>query len=321
MKIELSVVTTLYYSQAHLVEFYERIKNSIDKLTQSYEIIFVNDGSPDNSLQVVMELQKRDPNITIINLSKNFGHHKAMMTGLMHCQGQLVYLIDSDLEEEPEWLNMFHQKLLKENCDVVYGMQESRKGNWFEKISGAVYYKLLNKLSGTDFPKNVTTARLMTKRYVHSLTLHKERELMITGLFHITGYKQIAVNVKKHSHSATTYTFMKKLSLLITALTSFSDKPLLYIFYMGLIITLTSGFFIFNLVLKYLIWKISVPGWTSLIVSIWFIGGIISCFLGIIGMYISKIFTEVKQRPYTIIEGIYSSSNDKNVCDKEEVKK
>lgn len=310
MKIELSVITTLYHSQAHLVEFYERVKKSIDNLTQSYEIIFVNDGSPDNSLQMAIDLQKRDSKITIINLSKNFGHHKAIMTGLMHCQGKLVYLIDSDLEEEPEWINLFHQKLLNERCDVVYGTQEKRKGNWFERVSGTIYYKLLNMLSGTDFPKNVTTARLMTNRYVQSLILHKERELMITGLFHMTGYKQIAVIVKKHAQSATTYTFTKKLSLFITALTSFSDKPLLYIFYMGLVVTLVSGVFIVNLLLKYLIWKISVPGWTSLIVSVWFIGGVISCFLGVIGMYIAKIFTEVKQRPYTIIEGIYPFSKE-----------
>ena len=310
MKPELSIVTTLYCSETYLDEFYKRTKNSIEALSKSYEIIFVNDGSPDDSLNQVLNLQKQDPNVIVIDLSRNFGHHKALMTGLMHARGDLVYLIDSDLEEEPEWLISFHQKMLQEDCSVVYGVQEKRKGTLFERFSGAAYYKLLNLTSGTEFPENVTTARLMTRQYVQSLILHQERELMITGLFHITGYKQTPAIVQKRSSSPTTYTFIKKLNLFITALTSFSDRPLFYIFYAGILITAVAGIFIANLLLKSLLWGIPVHGWTSLIVSIWFIGGILASFLGVIGMYVAKIFTEVKQRPYTIIKNIYETKKD-----------
>lgn len=314
--MDVSIVTTMYYSAPYLKEFYQRCCIEVEKLTDSYEIIFVNDGSPDVSLEVAVSLYQTDAHVRVIDLSRNFGHHKAMMTGLAHARGKFVFLIDCDLEEEPELFSVFRQQQLESGCDVVYGVQKVRKGNWFEKITGSLYYHILRGLSGIDFPKNVITARLMTRRYVKSLVRHQEREITIAGLWHITGYKQVEMEVVKHSKGQTTYNFFKKFSCFINGITSFSNKPLIVIFYVGLLISIISTYFILELVIRRIFFDMVLVGWTSLIVSIWFIGGLIICFLGIIGIYISKIFIETKQRPYTIIREIYQQRSPVNHNDK-----
>lgn len=302
----LSVVTTLYRSAPHIQEFYERASAVAKKLAgEDYEIIFVNDGSPDNSLKVVTTFTETDNHVMVVDLSRNFGHHKAMMTGLMYSTGENVFLIDSDLEEEPEWLLLFDEFLVKEKCDVVYGVQEKRKGNWFERTSGKAFYKVFNAMTKLDLPENLVTARLMTRRYVDSLLLHTEREIVIAGLWHITGFVQKAYTVKKHSSSATTYSLSKKIAILVNSITSFSDTPLVLIFYIGIFISLFSLSYALYVILMWSFFSTPVGGWTSLVTSVWLLGGLIISFLGIIGIYLAKIFSETKRRPYTIIRQIY----------------
>ena len=308
--MKLSIVTTLYMSQDNIIEFYERITKEAQKITENYEIIFVDDGSPDNSLGITISLSENDERIKIIELSRNFGHHKAMMTGLNHSQGDLVFLIDVDLEEEPEILGSFYQKIQNETneIDVLYGVQKSRKGGWFEKISGQFFYSAFNYLTDLDMTKNQVTARLMTKTYVKALVLHKENEIFIGGLWHITGFRQKSVIIEKHSTSETTYSLTKKLVLLENAVTSFSNKPLKIIFHTGLLISLVAIVYIIYLSLMKFFLDIPVDGWTSIISSIWLLGGLIIFFIGVIGIYLSKIYTESKERPYTIIRKVYQSN-------------
>jgi len=304
--MKLSIVTTLYYSSPYINEFYERISKEAKKITDDYEIIFVDDGSPDDSLQKAIELYKKDDKVKVIELSRNFGHHKAMMTGLRFAKGDYVFLIDSDLEEEPELLGKFWEEMQKdENVDVVYGVQEKRKGNWFERWSGEMFYKIYNKLNDIKIPANMITARLMKKKYVKELIKHKEREICFGCLLFNTGFNQKAIKVKKLSISPTTYSLSKKISLMFTSIISFSNKPLMIIFYMGLFILLTSTLYIFKLIFNKIVYNIGIDGWTSVMVSIWFFGGLIIFFLGIIGIYLSKVFIETKDRPYTIIKNFY----------------
>ena len=181
--MKLSIVTTLYRSAPYLAEFHQRAASvARDLVADDYEIVLVNDGSPDESLALAVELTQADPHVTVIDLSRNFGHHKAMMTGLAHAQGELVFLIDSDLEEEPEWLLYFAKQMTQDECDVVYGVQEQRKGGWVERWSGHWFYVLFNALTGLQLPRSVVTARLMTRRYVNALLRHGERELLIRPL-------------------------------------------------------------------------------------------------------------------------------------------
>lgn len=306
--MKLSIVTTLYKSEHYINEFCHRVSTVAEKLVGSdYEIILVNDGSPDSSLEVAIKTMETFSSVNIIDLSRNFGHHKALMTGLAHAQGEKIFLIDSDLEEEPEWLFSFDQQMEEECCDVVYGVQEKRKGGVFERYSGEIFYRFLQLLTKENLPKNITVARLMTRRYLNALLLHQEREIYIAGLWHITGFEQHAQSVKKQAFSETTYTFTKKIALLVNSITSFSNLPLVAIFYLGLMIVGGACCYTLFLVIQKFIFHKVLDGWTSIMASIWLLGGLIILFMGIIGIYLSKMFLEIKQRPYTIIRHFYKN--------------
>lgn len=306
--MRLSIVTTLYRSAGSLAEFHQRISRAAAALTDSYEIILVNDGSPDESAQIALKLLDADPSVRIVDLSRNFGHHKAMMTGLSYARGDLVFLIDSDLEEDPELLASFDGTLQSERAEVVYGVQESRKGGIVERVSGWLYFKAFNLLSDHPIPENLLTVRLMTRRYVTALLSHRERETTIAGLWAITGFKQVAQVVRKHNKGATTYTPARKLAVLVNSITSFSDRPLVFIFYSGLAIGGASSSAAVYLVIRRLFFGVALPGWPSLIVSVWLLGGLMLMAIGIVGIYLSRVFIETKQRPYTIVSHVYERS-------------
>lgn len=303
--MKLSIVATLYQSAGHLVEFCQRASAAAgDVAGDDYEIVLVNDGSPDNSLELAVGLAENDEHVVVVDLSRNFGHHKAMMTGLAQAVGDHVFLIDSDLEEDPEFLLTFSDEMKNQRCDVVYGVQAARKGSWFEKWSGGWFYILFRVFTGIALPSNFITARLMTRRYVDALLRHKEREVFMAGLWYITGFEQRPLTVKKHSLSKSTYTFRKKMSLLVNSVTSFSNAPLVGIFYIGITISLIAVAYIAYLVFHWAFIEKPLSGWTSLMASIWLLGGMVISFIGVVGIYLSKIFSETKQRPYTIVRQI-----------------
>ncbi|MCU7839005.1 MAG: glycosyltransferase family 2 protein [Candidatus Thiodiazotropha sp. (ex Lucinoma borealis)] len=309
--MKLSVVSTLYYSSAFIEEFYRRTTQTSKKFAgDDYEIILVNDGSPDDSLDKVVQLVEKDDHLSIVDLSRNFGHHKAIMAGLEYSKGKFVYLIDSDLEEDPEWLVTFYEQMSDSDSDVVYGTQIKRKGGWFERWSGWLFYRLFTILTGVTIPSNWVTARLMTRRYVEALLLHNERELSIGGLFLLTGFKQQPVSVTKHGISGTTYTFSKKIAVLVNAVTSLSSRPLVGIFYSGALIFITASFYSMYMIINWVFLSSPPSGWTSVIISIWLLGGLTISFIGIIGIYLSKIFLETKQRPSTIVRHVYGKKKD-----------
>ncbi len=309
--MRLSIVTTLFQSSDYIEEFYKRISSEAKKITNNYEIIFVDDGSPDDSLQKAVSIHEKDAKVIVLELSRNFGHHKAIMTGLANANGDFVFLIDSDLEEDPEFLGKFWSEIQNNNeIDVVYGVQVSRKGGWFEKFTGNLFYRLANKVTNIDIPKNVITCRLTTSQYNKALVSHKERELYLLGLWVISGFNQKAVSVKKHSLSNTSYSSRHKISLFFNFLTSFSSFPLKIIFYIGSLISLVSFIYILWIIFIKIFSDVVIEGWTSLIVSIWFLGGVMLLSLGIIGIYIAKIFSETKQRPYSIVRKKYEAGND-----------
>jgi putative glycosyltransferase len=310
--MRLSIVSTLYMSSNYIQEFYERISKEAKKITDDYEIILVDDGSPDDSLQKAVALQEKDAKVKVIELSRNFGHHKAMMTGLRYTRGDYVFLIDSDLEEEPELLGRFWDEMQKnDDVDVVYGVQKRRKGNWFEKISGEIFWRIFKRLSGFNVPANMVTARMTTNRYNNELIKYRESEFFIGGVWIDVGFKQKPIYIQKKSINRSTYTVKKKISMLVNSITSFSSKPLIYIFYLGLIITTASFIYIAKLLFDKILYNTTVEGWTSLIVSVWFFGGLIILILGIIGIYLSKVFIETKNRPFVIIKNIYSIEREK----------
>ncbi len=308
--MRLSIVSTLYHSSEYIEEFYDRVTAVAQTLVgDDFEIVLVNDGSPDNSLELAVELHEQDKRVKVVDLSRNFGHHQAMMTGLKYSSGELVFLIDSDLEEEPEWLEKFLSELDSNQADVVYGVQGSRRDSGFAKFAGSLFYKLFRLMTDVEQPDHIVTARLMTRRYVDALMLHKESEINIGGLWIVTGFSQLALRVVKSASSETTYSFRHKLSHLVNSITSFSSKPLVFTFYIGLVISVVSLFYVIWLVFSFFFLDRPVGGFTTIVASVWLLGGVIIALMGVQGIYIAKIFSEVKRRPLTIIREIYDRSN------------
>ncbi|HTI41939.1 MAG TPA: glycosyltransferase family 2 protein [Vicinamibacterales bacterium] len=310
MTVRLSVVTSLYKSAEFVGEFYRRAADAAARLTPDWEIVMVNDGSPDNSLERAIELHRRDPRVRIVDLSRNFGHHKALMTGLLHSRGDIVFLIDADLEEDPAWLSTFYEAMQATRADVIYGVQRSRKGGWLERATGAFFYGIFNKLLTFPFPRNVVTARLMTRRYVNALVQHQDREINLAGLWVITGFDQRALDVNKGKRGGSSYGMRRRISVFVNAITSFSNRPLLYIFQLGICVILISIVAGLVLVYKSFTGGIGVPGWASIMVSIWFLGGVTIFCVGVLGIYLAKVFTETKNRPYTVVRHVYEPAED-----------
>lgn len=302
--MQLSLVTTLFCSEGHLAEFYSRICQAAAAITENFELILVNDGSPDASLQKAIFLSEQDERVVVIDLSRNFGHHKAIMTGLARAKGEYVFLIDSDLEEPPEVLPEFYSELQRQQCDVVYGYQAQRQRGLLDKLIGESFYRLFNRISDLKIPFNPMTVRLMTRRYVKALVQHREQVVFIDGLWASTGYQQFGLQVAKKFKGSTSYGLWKRVSLAITSLSSFSEKPILMVTILGCGISLIALGVCVYLGYLYLTRSLLL-GWLSLIASIWLLGGLTIFCIGIVGLYTAKIFVEVKQRPYTIVRDVY----------------
>ena len=307
----ISIITTLYKSEKYIDEFYRRIIKVSEENFNDIEIIFVNDASPDGSLDKSVALSKMDNRVTVIDLAINATHHKAIMTGLTYTTKDYIWLIDIDLEEKPEWLKTFYLELIKSNVDVVYGKQIKRKGNLFEKISGAIFFKFMESNSKVNFQDSATTARIMTRRYVNNLCRFRESSPILAGLWAITGFQQKPLLVKKLSLNKTTYTNTHKLKLALEAILSFSTTPITIMAFIGFISMIISFIVIVFLVLSYASNNSILNGWTSIMASIWFFGGFLAASISLIGLYVAKIYAEVKSRPYTIIKDIYSNNKNK----------
>ncbi|MBB6253755.1 putative glycosyltransferase [Nitrospirillum iridis] len=284
-------------------------------LTSRVEFILVDDGSPDDSLAVARSLMAQDSRVVVLELARNFGHHKAMMTGLAHARGDLVFLIDCDLEEPPEVLTRFHAEMTAGAWDVVYGVQNRRRGGLFERLSGAVFFTLVEALSDLPLPRNLITARLMSRPYVQALVAHRDREMQISHLWAITGFRQTALPVEKLSLSPTSYSLGRKIDMAVKHITTTSTKILYFILYSGFAISAASVAYICYSLFKYFVYGAVVSGYYSLIVSLWFFGGVTIFILGILGIYIANILSEVKRRPYTHLRAIHRADDGEPFAD------
>lgn len=305
----LSVVTTLYKSKGFLEVFIKEILQAIQTIEiNDFELVFVNDGSPDDSVDYLLERKSDIPQIKILDLSRNFGHHYAIQAGLNYTSGQYIFLIDNDLETPPSVLVEYYNEIINDNTlDVVYGYQETRKGSFIEKKAGSIFWILINKLSDTKIPHNILTERLMTRQYVNELLRLQDANLFIGGMFYWVGFNQKGIAVKKGlRQGASTYTLKRRAELMLQAITSFSGKPLEWLFYIGISISFFSFLFLIYLAFQKIIYQDEVQlGWTSIVAVNVLILGIISTFLGLIGIYIFKIFKQVQGRPNAIIKKIY----------------
>ncbi len=308
----ISVVTTLYRSSPHLEEFYRRTLEAVRTATGNegadVELIFVDDGSPDDSAVKVREFLQRPTPATLVELSRNFGHHRAILTGLSFARGDLIFLIDCDLEEPPELFGEMLRTLERTRsepapADVVYAVPHRRKGGLFEQVSGELFYRLFNSLSDVQVPNNWMICRLMTARYVRALLSHHERELFLGGLFGITGFRQVAITAEKRHKGSTTWTLRRKLKVALQAVTAFSARPLWLLAGIGSLISVASAIAILYMIVR--VTLLGMPyqtGWASTMVTISFFGGLNLLAIGIVGLYVAQVFAEVKGRPCIVKE-------------------
>lgn len=300
----------MFNSSKFIDHFYAMTLKAVTTLgLKSYELIIVDDGSTDDSLTKAQALLAIDKNIKILELSRNFGHHRAIMTGLKEAQGEYVFYVDSDLEESPLLLVDFFETLNDYQVDVVYGVQEKRGGSKWNNFSGKMFYKLFNSLSETSIPENMLNVRLMRREYVNSLKNYNEKSVFMAGIWATIGYKQLAISIKRNYKDSSTYTLKKRLSLMVTGVSSFSKKPLVLVFYLGMLLSISAFCFIVYLFYRYF-QGIDIPGYMSTIASTWFFGGIILLCQGVMAIYLSKVFEEVKNRPISIVKDIHRHDSD-----------
>lgn len=310
--MKLSIVTSVYYSEKYLHEFYSRcsvvaqqLLNRPKSIFTSYELVFVNDGSPDNALSVLIAISAAHPEVVVVDLSRNYGHHYALRAGLDHSKGDYVFLIDCDLEESPELLIDFWAKMATDDdIDVVFGVQQKRKGNFFEVYGGKFFYQFLNGIIDLDYPHDTLTARFMNRKYVDAVLRYPEKALELWSVFTLVGFRQEAVLTTKLSKGTTTYKIEKKIKLALETITATSNRPLYLIFLFGIFVFFLSGSYLSYILYIALTAEGVVQGWASTLASIWLVGGITFLFLGIVAIYLAKIFQEVKSRPLYNVKNI-----------------
>lgn len=306
-KYSLSVVTTVFRSERFIRKFNNDLVETLGKITVTdYEIIYVIDGSPDNSLNILLDLKQDNSKIRVIELSRNFGQHAAILAGLGIARNNLVFLIDCDLEVPPSVLQNFFAKFYETGADVIFGYQQHRKGSFTKKTLGGLFWKVFNTLSSTAVPESILNERLMTRKYVDHLLECGDKNVFLGGLYFWVGFKQIGIPIEKNSRSDSSYSLSRRIRLLVDAITSFSGIPLRIFFVAGTLVSLGSFLYGVFLIGRKLVYPdVILTGYTSLAVLITFSFGIILSALGLIGIYISKIFTQVQNRPLYIIRNDY----------------
>jgi putative glycosyltransferase len=304
---DLSVVATMYRSRPFLDRFLQECLEALGEVgCTRFEIVLVNDGSPDDSMEYAIHRRSDIPQLVVVDLSRNFGHHHAMHAGLRHARGQLVFLIDCDLEVGPGTLVDFHARQRETGADLVYGYQEARKGGPFERLSGGLFWKGFNLLSDIRIPENIVTERIMTRRFVDALLTMGDHNLFLGGMMSWTGFTQLGMPVPKSQRTgASTYTLLKRFQLMVNAVSSFSSKPLVWLFNAGLLITLASFSYVAYLVFRKLVFGDALLGFTSVMALTAMSLGILTTAVGLVGIYLGKVFNQVQNRPTYIIRDVY----------------
>ncbi|MEM9678793.1 MAG: glycosyltransferase family 2 protein [Bacteroidota bacterium] len=301
---DISVIIPVYNEEDNLIELYNRLGDAIRTITEDYELIFVNDGSKDSSLDVIVSLSEKDEKVFYIDFSRNFGHQVALAAGIDFCSGQAMIIIDSDLQDPPELIPELYSKY-KEGYSVVYAQRKKRKGeSVFKKLSAKLFYRLMKRIVAFDIPLDVGDYRIFDRKVALALQQMPEQSKFLRGQMAWLGYKQTMVPYDRESrkHGESGYSYGKMFVLALDAITGFSDKPLILVRKLGFLISFLSFVVILLAIFSHFVLKQTITGWTSLIISVMFIGGIQLFSIGIIGEYISRINKNVKDRPLYIVD-------------------
>jgi len=304
----LSIVAPCYNEEGSIADFVRRVKAVCDGLRCAYEIILVNDGSRDRTLPVALALAATEPALRVINLLRNFGHQAAATAGLDVATGDLVVLIDADLQDPPEVIPEMVARWL-EGADVAYGRRRTRQGeSRLKLLSAGLFYRVLRRMTHNDIPADTGDFRLMDRRIVDVLRQMRERHRFIRGMVSWVGGQQVAVLYDRNARFAgeTKYPLQRMISFALDAITSFSVVPLRLVTYLALlIITLALLATLTVFVVKLRQPDYFIPGFAATVITIIFFGGVQLLALGVIGEYVGRMYESIKSRPIYVIEGIY----------------
>jgi dolichol-phosphate mannosyltransferase len=304
MTCDLSIVVPVYNEEKSIRLMYDRLLASITVISSNFEIIFVNDGSRDNSFLELVKLSKEDARVKYINFSRNFGHQIAVTAGLDKTKGAAVVIIDGDLQDPPEVIPEMYAKH-KEGFEVVYGQRLKRKGeSFFKKITAKYFYRILKKITNVNIPVDTGDFRLIDRKIVNDLKNMPEQNKFLRGQIAWLGYRQTSVFFERDERKfgETGYPFSKMLKFALDGITGFSDVPLQFVTKTGIFISFLSFLIILYAIFSHFVLQKTITGWTSLIISSKFIGGVQLISIGIIGEYISRINKNVQNRPLYIID-------------------
>ncbi len=299
-----SVVIPVFNEEQILPILYQRLSEVLGAYGEAYEIVFVNDGSRDGSLASLKRLHTDDSHVKVVSLSRNFGHQTAITCGLDQATGAAVIVMDADLQDPPEVLPQLLDKW-REGYDVVYAVRDKREGESAFKLgTAAVFYRLLRAMTQVDIPLDTGDFRLMSRRAVDALQSARERSRFVRGLVSWVGYRQTGVTYTRKERMAgeTKYPLRKMLKFALDGLTAFSFAPLQVATYLGVSISVLSFLYAVYAIILRLFTTQTVPGWTSLMVAVLFLGGVQLVALGIIGEYLGRVYEEVKQRPLYLLD-------------------
>jgi len=302
----ITYIFPVYNNAPSLQLLYDEMRSKvIDKLAKkySYEIIFVNDGSKDNSAEVIRQLVAKDKHVRGFLLSRNFGHQAAVSAGLDRAKGEAVIIMDADLQDPPK-VCLDLVKKWEEGFEVVYAQRRVRKDSFFKRLTANVYYRLLTSLSSVDIPRNTGDFRLIDRKVVEVVKNMKEYHRFLRGMYSFAGFKQAPVLFDRHARHAgkSEYTLKKLLRLAKDGVFGFSDAPLKLATRLGFSAAFIALLGAIYAIASKLFFTVNVPGWAMIMVAVFFMGGVQLIMLGIMGEYIARIHDEVRERPVYIID-------------------
>lgn len=308
----ISVVIPVYGCATCLKELHERIQAAVNRIPANYEIIFVNDASPDNAWELIQKLSDLDKHVTGINLARNFGQHYAITAGLDYAKGDWAVVMDCDLQDIPEEIPKLYAKAL-EGYEVIYAKRVARHDRWWKKFSSKLFYRIFDFFSGWTSDYTTANFSISSKKVIQSFQQMREQNRLFPLFLRWMGYESATVEVEHHARKEgkSSYNISKLARLATDTIISHSNKPLHLSIQIGFFISLISLIYGIYLFVRYFFLDETVQGWTSVMVSIYFIAGLIFFNLGVLGLYIGKIFNETKGRPLYLIKETTEKEEDK----------